>query len=342
MWNAVSGSRSRRRFSSSSSPKPPRAFGGRRACSRRERSFARSSICAAALSTLPRRSWISVVVFCALSRRRSTLVSSWPSRRSSVWPSASRRRSTAASRSWSWCAVAVRRSPSVTPIAAWLERSSRASQTTPAPTARTARRANASAMDRRTLKTGSDGSGGRASKISPDNSEEPPGLSAGSSDSEELPDPTERKVAGRERAGQVARQPKSRNVRSFLPRREVRLRPRGSRRLGNIRSIAYAGAGDGRLRPRRRARARAPRVRAAPRAGGARRGDRRALAFGEHLVAEAGTGVGKSLAYLIPALESGQRVVVATATKALQEQLLGKDVPIAAARRSAGRSTRAS
>src|SRR5436305_12688721 len=57
----------------------------------------------------------------------------------------------------------------------------------------------------------------------------------------------------------------------------------------------------------------------------------RALATGEHLVAEAGTGVGKSLAYLLPALESGQRVVVATATKALQEQLLGKDVPIAAA-----------
>src|SRR6201997_875834 len=56
----------------------------------------------------------------------------------------------------------------------------------------------------------------------------------------------------------------------------------------------------------------------------------RALLLGEHLVAEAGTGVGKSLAYLIPALESGQRVVVATATKALQEQLLGKDVPIAA------------
>jgi ATP-dependent DNA helicase DinG len=57
----------------------------------------------------------------------------------------------------------------------------------------------------------------------------------------------------------------------------------------------------------------------------------RALAFGEHLVAEAGTGVGKSLAYLVPALESGQRVVVATATKALQEQLVRKDVPIAAA-----------
>jgi len=57
----------------------------------------------------------------------------------------------------------------------------------------------------------------------------------------------------------------------------------------------------------------------------------RALATGEHLVAEAGTGTGKSLAYLIPALESGQRVVVATATKALQEQLLSNDVPAAAA-----------
>ncbi|HEY5293928.1 MAG TPA: ATP-dependent DNA helicase [Gaiellaceae bacterium] len=56
-----------------------------------------------------------------------------------------------------------------------------------------------------------------------------------------------------------------------------------------------------------------------------------AFATGEHLVAEAGTGVGKSLAYLVPALESGRRVVVATATKALQEQLLAKDVPLAAA-----------
>src|SRR3954451_13540961 len=55
-----------------------------------------------------------------------------------------------------------------------------------------------------------------------------------------------------------------------------------------------------------------------------------ALATGQHLVAEAGTGVGKSLAYLVPAFESGQRVVVATATKALQEQLLRSDVPVAA------------
>ena len=56
-----------------------------------------------------------------------------------------------------------------------------------------------------------------------------------------------------------------------------------------------------------------------------------ALADGEHLLAEAGTGTGKSLAYLLPALESGQRVVVATATKALQDQLLTKDIPAAAA-----------
>ncbi len=56
-----------------------------------------------------------------------------------------------------------------------------------------------------------------------------------------------------------------------------------------------------------------------------------ALERGQHLLAEAGTGIGKSLAYLIPALESGKQVVVATATKALQEQLLTKDVPAASA-----------
>src|SRR5215213_10666273 len=64
----------------------------------------------------------------------------------------------------------------------------------------------------------------------------------------------------------------------------------------------------------------------------------RALAHEEHLVAEAGTGTGKSLAYLVPALDSGLRVVVATATKALQEQLLTKDVPAAA--RALGREVR--
>ena len=42
---------------------------------------------------------------------------------------------------------------------------------------------------------------------------------------------------------------------------------------------------------------------------------------------EAGTGTGKTLAYLIPAIRSGRRVVVSTATKSLQEQLFQKDVP---------------
>jgi ATP-dependent DNA helicase DinG len=56
-----------------------------------------------------------------------------------------------------------------------------------------------------------------------------------------------------------------------------------------------------------------------------------ALATGEHLLAEAGTGTGKTLAYLVPALDSGRRVVVATATKALQQQLVEKDVPAASA-----------
>ena len=46
-----------------------------------------------------------------------------------------------------------------------------------------------------------------------------------------------------------------------------------------------------------------------------------------HLVVQAGTGTGKSLAYLVPAVLSGERVVVATATKALQDQLADKDLP---------------
>ena len=46
-----------------------------------------------------------------------------------------------------------------------------------------------------------------------------------------------------------------------------------------------------------------------------------------HLVARAGTGTGKSLAYLVPAVMSGKTVVIATATKALQDQLADKDLP---------------
>lgn len=47
----------------------------------------------------------------------------------------------------------------------------------------------------------------------------------------------------------------------------------------------------------------------------------------QHLIVQAGTGTGKSLAYLVPAIRSGKRVVVATATKALQDQLSEKDLP---------------
>jgi ATP-dependent DNA helicase DinG len=53
-----------------------------------------------------------------------------------------------------------------------------------------------------------------------------------------------------------------------------------------------------------------------------------AIADERTLLCEAGTGTGKTLAYLVPALLSGRRVVVSTATKALQEQIFTKDVPM--------------
>ncbi len=52
-----------------------------------------------------------------------------------------------------------------------------------------------------------------------------------------------------------------------------------------------------------------------------------AIDEGRHLCVEAGTGTGKTLAYLLPAIFSGKRVVISTATKNLQEQLFFKDVP---------------
>jgi ATP-dependent DNA helicase DinG len=54
----------------------------------------------------------------------------------------------------------------------------------------------------------------------------------------------------------------------------------------------------------------------------------RALGERGYLVAEAGTGTGKTLAYLVPAALSGRRVIVSTATKALQEQIWQKDLPL--------------
>jgi ATP-dependent DNA helicase DinG len=50
----------------------------------------------------------------------------------------------------------------------------------------------------------------------------------------------------------------------------------------------------------------------------------------EHLLAEAGCGTGKSLGYAIPAILSGRRVVIATATRALQDQVAQKDMPFLA------------
>src|SRR5258708_23079396 len=59
----------------------------------------------------------------------------------------------------------------------------------------------------------------------------------------------------------------------------------------------------------------------------------RALRENRHLVVEAGTGVGKSLAYLVPSLlfglENRRKVIVSTHTINLQEQLLHKDIPAA-------------
>ncbi len=54
----------------------------------------------------------------------------------------------------------------------------------------------------------------------------------------------------------------------------------------------------------------------------------KALAEGRALLAEAGTGTGKTLAYLVPAVLSGKRVVISTATRTLQEQIFHKDIPL--------------
>jgi len=54
-----------------------------------------------------------------------------------------------------------------------------------------------------------------------------------------------------------------------------------------------------------------------------------ALEHGESLICEAGTGTGKTFAYLVPALLSGRRVIVSTGTRPLQDQLFGRDLPLA-------------
>lgn len=52
-----------------------------------------------------------------------------------------------------------------------------------------------------------------------------------------------------------------------------------------------------------------------------------ALVHGQHLLVEAGTGIGKTFAYLVPALLSRKRVLISTATRALQDQLFQRDLP---------------
>src|SRR5918996_405499 len=56
-----------------------------------------------------------------------------------------------------------------------------------------------------------------------------------------------------------------------------------------------------------------------------------AIAARESLAVEAGTGTGKTFAYLVPALLSGARVLISTGTRTLQDQLYAKDLPLVAA-----------
>ena len=59
----------------------------------------------------------------------------------------------------------------------------------------------------------------------------------------------------------------------------------------------------------------------------------------EVLIAEAGTGVGKTFAYLVPALLNGQRVIISTGTRHLQDQLFHRDLPRVQAALGAGLQT---
>ncbi len=54
----------------------------------------------------------------------------------------------------------------------------------------------------------------------------------------------------------------------------------------------------------------------------------RAIDEKQHLIAEAGTGTGKTFAYLVPAILSGKKVIISTGTKNLQDQLFNKDLPV--------------
>src|SRR5947207_3968639 len=55
---------------------------------------------------------------------------------------------------------------------------------------------------------------------------------------------------------------------------------------------------------------------------------RRALEEQSHAIIAAGTGTGKTIAYLLPALLHGRRILVSTGTKTLQDQIFYKDIPL--------------
>ena len=77
-----------------------------------------------------------------------------------------------------------------------------------------------------------------------------------------------------------------------------------------------------------------------PRAGQTRLAGEIAAAIeaGEHLIAEAGTGIGKTFAYLLPILASGRRALISTATRTLQDQIYERDLPLVS--RALGRPLR--
>ena len=118
----------------------------------------------------------------------------------------------------------------------------------------------------------------------------------------------------------------------------VRLRPMGgdedsgARRAGSARERGghAASAGAQAVRTLGLVTAALPHVE--PRSGQADMAEAvaEAVVSGRHLVVQAGTGTGKSLAYLVPAILSGRPTVVTTATKALQDQLATKDLPFLA------------
>ena len=55
---------------------------------------------------------------------------------------------------------------------------------------------------------------------------------------------------------------------------------------------------------------------------------RRRSTRGQHAAIEAGTGIGKTFAYLLPVLLSGRRAIISTGTRTLQDQLFARDLPL--------------